>query len=433
MTLLLEENRALLLRKPPPVQARTPRGRGSATARAIGCGLAVTLLQLAFAVLLLAPEGPLEYRYTTLVEHDSYWFANIVNRGYETIVPPISHKMMEVSNTAFFPAYPLAAAALRYGAHLSTEKSLLISAHLAAWGFWSYVFVFCRRWKVPLRWQFPAALAIAAHPAAFYLVAAYSESLFLMTLLGFLYWSAGETRRARVLAALHGVVMSGTRIVGLPCVLAPMVRRAWELAGRNLGDFRGWTKKYGAAVSLACVASLGGLAFFAYGQLRWGHWDIYMLTQQFGWGIQPDYLAIFRPSSYRWFIPALDNPTEASQLAMTLGGLILLVVISCEFLPRARQNAAGRSVRVTFYFTAFVLYFISVSGVAGVNMESMLRYQFCEHAVLVLALVHFFANVPLRSRLARAGAVCGIALASAAGLALESWYLWNFTRGNWVA
>jgi hypothetical protein len=29
--------------------------------------------------------------------------------------------------------------------------------------------------------------------------------------------------------------------------------------------------------------------------------------------------------------------------------------------------------------------------------------------------------------------VTGIALISAAGLGLESWYIWNFTRGNWVA
>jgi hypothetical protein len=200
-----------------------------------------------------------------------------------------------------------------------------------------------------------------------------------------------------------------------------------------LVDLRGWVKNYCAPVAVALIAMLGGAAFFAYGQLRWGHWDIYMLTQQFGWGIQPDYLAIFKPSSYRWLIPALDNPTEASQMAMTFGAVVLLVIIGCEFLPRARQNIAGRSIRVTFYFTALVLYFVSVSGVACVGMESMLRYQFCEHAVLVLALVHFFANVPLRSRLARAGAVCGIALASAAGLALESWYVWNFTRGNWVA
>src|ERR1700676_4357346 len=66
-------------------------------------GLLVTLAQIAMAVYLLAPEGPLSYRYSTLIQHDSYWFENIVDRGYQTIVPPISHKMMEVSNVAFFP------------------------------------------------------------------------------------------------------------------------------------------------------------------------------------------------------------------------------------------------------------------------------------------------------------------------------------------
>src|SRR5205085_8980718 len=65
-------------------------------------GLAVTLVQLLVAVLLLAPEGPLSYRYQSLVQHDGYWFANIIDRGYQTIIPPINHKVMEVSNVAFF-------------------------------------------------------------------------------------------------------------------------------------------------------------------------------------------------------------------------------------------------------------------------------------------------------------------------------------------
>jgi hypothetical protein len=38
---------------------------------------------------------------------------NIIDRGYQTIVPPIDHKVMEVSNVAFFPAYPAIAALLR--------------------------------------------------------------------------------------------------------------------------------------------------------------------------------------------------------------------------------------------------------------------------------------------------------------------------------
>ena len=163
--------------------------RISATAKALSAGLVVTLVQMLVAIFLLAPDGPFEYRYQTLLQHDSHWFANIVNRGYETIVPPISHKLMEVSNTGFFPAYPAIAWILHRGLDLGAENALLITAQSAAWGFWTYFFLFCERWNLPSGWQVLGALAILAHPAAFFLVAGYSESLFLMGLLGFLYWS----------------------------------------------------------------------------------------------------------------------------------------------------------------------------------------------------------------------------------------------------
>src|SRR3979411_1711024 len=53
-------------------------------------GLMMTLLQVFVAVVLIAPEGPISYRYDTLIQHDSFWFANIVDRGYDTTVPPVS-------------------------------------------------------------------------------------------------------------------------------------------------------------------------------------------------------------------------------------------------------------------------------------------------------------------------------------------------------
>src|SRR5678816_3868843 len=86
----------------------------------------ITLLQLAMAIGLLGPEGPLSERYSALVQHDSHWFMNIVDRGYQTIVPPIDHKVMEISNVAFFPAYPAIAAAFRYGLNIDTGTALLI-------------------------------------------------------------------------------------------------------------------------------------------------------------------------------------------------------------------------------------------------------------------------------------------------------------------
>src|SRR5438876_3971333 len=325
--------------------------RSSSAFKPLLAALLVTLMQIAMAVGLLAPEGPLSYRYSTLVQHDSYWFMNIVDHGYQTIVPPIDHKVMEVSNVAFFPAYPAIAALLRYGLNIDTGNALLITAQLAAWGFWSYFFLFCDRWNVSPALQFGGALLILTHPAAFFLIAAYSESLFLMALLGFIYWSSAEGRASKVWAALHGVVMSATRIVGIVCAAFPLVRSVFLKGWNCLREPREWFGNHASAIRLMFAATLGALSFFIYCQLRWGHWDIYMLTQAAGWAIIPDYLAVFKPSSYRWLIPALDNPTEASQMSMTLGALLFVAIAFCELLPAIRRRT-GLPMRAGIYFCA---------------------------------------------------------------------------------
>ncbi|MGC1323317.1 MAG: hypothetical protein WA849_14140 [Candidatus Udaeobacter sp.] len=400
--------------------------------RPLLAGCAVMLLQVVMAVVLLAPEEPITERYSALVQHDSYWFMNIIDRGYQTIVPPIDHKVMEISNVAFFPAYPAIAALLRNAFNISTGTALLIAAQLAAWGFWTYFFLFCRRWKVARSLQICGTLLILANPAAFFLVAAYSESLFLMALLGFIYWSTAEGRTARVLAAMHGMVMSATRIVGIVCTAFPLVRSAFQTGGRGLLKPRKWLRENRAAVGLTFVAACGGIAFFALCQLRWGRWDLYMLTQAAGWGIVPDYFAVFRPESYRWLVPALNNPTEVSQLSMTLGALLLVAIAVCELLP-AIPHRAGLPVRAGIYFCAATIYYLSVSGVACVDMESMLRYEFSAYALIVLALLNFLRQFRTPPMWVRAFGMAAVALVSAAGLCVQGWYVWNFTRGHWVA
>jgi hypothetical protein len=414
-------------------------------------GLILTVLQLAMAVGLLAPEGPLSYRYSTLIQHDSYWFMNIVDRGYQTIVPPIDHKVMEVSNVAFFPAYPAIAASLRYGLNIDTGNALLITAQIAAWGFWSYFFLFCNRWNISPALQFCGALLILAHPAAFFLIAAYSESLFLMALLGFIYWSSTEGRAARIWAGLHGIAMSATRIVGIVCAAFPVVRSVFTSGWEDLRKPRVWFRKHASAIGLMLVAVSGALAFFVYCQFRWGHWDIYMLTQAAGWGIVPDYLAVFKPSSYRWLLPAFNDPTEASQMSMTLGALLFFGVALCEIWfavrrarrlrsrtpsesrPNAISHGVGWATRAGIYFCAAAIYYVSVSGVACVDMESMLRYEFCVHALIVLALLNFLRQFRRPPMFVRAIGMAAAALIIAAGLSVQGWYVWNFTRGNWVA
>jgi len=395
-------------------------------------GLVLTLAQILVAVCLLAPEGPFSYRYSTLVQHDGYWFMNIVNRGYATTVPPINHKVMEVSNVAFFPAYPAIAALLRRGLNLETSTALLIVSQAAAWGFWTYFFLFCQRWNLSPALQFFGAMSIFAHPAAFFLVAGYSESLFLMGLIGFIYWSGEKGRAAKIWAALHGMLMSATRIVGIVCAAYPIVTEVFGQSWNGLRDWRGWWQRYRSAVALTIAAASGAILFFVYCQLRWGHWDMYMLTQTAGWGITPDYLAAFRPSSYHWLLPGLNNPTEMSQMATTVGALLFIAIAICEFLPVLRQRSTFAA-RAGIYFCAVAIYYISVSGVASVEMESMLRYEFCVHVLIVLALLQLFATIRVPSALVRAFGMGTMALISAIGFSVQGWYVWNFTRGNWVA
>ena len=398
----------------------------------LAAGLLLTAVQLAMAVGLLAPEGALSDRYSTLVQHDSYWFMNIVDRGYQTIVPPIDHKVMEVSNVAFFPAYPAIAASFRYGLNIDTGTALLITAQLAAWGFWSYFFLFCKRWNVSPALQICAAFLILAHPGAFFLIAGYSESLFLMALLGFIYWSTAEGRSARIWAAAHGIVMSAARIVGIVCAAFPVVRSVFLNGWKSLRKPRTRFHQYSAAIGLTVLAMMGALFFFVYCQVCWGNWNLYMLTQAAGWGIIPDYLAVFKPSSYRWLVPALNDPTEASQLSMTLGAVLLVGVALCELLPGIRRQA-GLPVRAGIYFCAAAIYYLSVSGVACVNMESMLRYEFAVHALIVLAFLNFLRQFRAPPMLVRAFGIATVALLGAAGLCVQGWYVWNFTRGYWVA
>jgi hypothetical protein len=183
---------------------------------------------------------------------------------------------------------------------------------------------------------------------------------------------------------------------------------------------------------MTLVAACGAIGFFGYSQLRWGQWKIYMLTQAADWGIVPDYLAVFKPDSYRWLVPALNNPTEASQISMTVGALLLVSIALCELLPGIRRRA-GLPMRAGIYFCAAAIYYLSVSGVACVDMESMLRYEFAVHALIVLAFLNFLRQFRTPPMFARSFSIAAVALLSAAGLCVQGWYVWNFMRGNWVA
>src|SRR5262249_20340493 len=151
-----------------------------------------------------------------------------------------------------------------------------------------YFFLFCERGKLSGTLSFFGALVIVAHPAAFFLIAGYSESLFLFALLGFIYWSGAGGRVAIIWAALHGMITPAARIVGIPCAAFPVIREVFTKGWMALRDPRRWLQDYGGAIAVTIAATFGAVAFFLYCQVRWGRWDMYMLPQEAGWSIEPD-------------------------------------------------------------------------------------------------------------------------------------------------
>ena len=119
-------------------------------------------------------------------------------------------------------------------------------------------------------------------------------------------------------------------------------------------------------------------------------------------------------------------------MSMTLGAVLFVGIALCELLPVIRRQA-GLPIRAGIYFCAAAIYYLSVSGVASVEMESMLRYAFGAYALIVLAFLNFLGQFRTPPVWVRALGTAAVALISAAGLCVQGWYVWNFTRGNWVA
>jgi hypothetical protein len=216
--------------------------------------LALTVLQI-FMISLWSEESNYVSIFKGLIQWDSHWYLGIVRQGYQFV--GFDKIAYEQSNVAFFPGYPLAVAGISRLLSVDPELGLYLTAQLFCWLMWVYLFLFYCKWQIPPLWQALASLLILVYPTSFYLCVGYSESLFTASLLGFLYWSIHWDRPLlMLLAGIHGLAMSATRIVGLPVALIPFLNL---LNPVKRAGFRCWFWT-GIVLSLAL---LGAWAFFS--------------------------------------------------------------------------------------------------------------------------------------------------------------------------
>jgi hypothetical protein len=269
-------------------------------------------------------------------------------------------------------------------------------------------------------------LLLAAQPAAFFLVAGYSEALFLLAVLGFLFWAERTHPAALPLAALHGFVMTGTRLVGVPLVFYPLVRACLR------GDWRRPRQLF-APLLIGATASLGALAFFAYCHFSFGRWDLYMQTQAIGWHVKPNALALFSSRLFEIGTPDWSrgvDPDFVSRVATLLTLLAFVGLIAAEVILALRGDRTWRQ-RAPLYFAAFFLFWVPLTGFWFDHFRAMTRHVLAPTVLLVLAGMHLLARhgvVGVTGRW-RIGWLVVLATSAALQLALAC----RFTHGCWVA
>lgn len=396
---------------------------------AIGAGFLLTLAPMGLSMA-LSGKASLREALGTLCEWDSGWFESILDRGYDCQLEMIGTPGYG-ANVCFFPGYPLLARCVKALTGWSSVTALLVTAQAACWAFWVYVLLLLRRWRVPFALGCVGVLAIIVHPAAFFLVAGYSESLFVATMLGFIYWSERRGWPSWLAAAGHGIVLTATRIVGICVACYPAVRSALLLP-QLWSAPRTWLKRDGPRVLLAVAACLGLAAFLVFCQWRFGQWNIYQQVQACGWHNQTDFLALFRLATYVPISPFSHgelNPERVDRSIPLLMSLFL-ICLCCRELANKRCRHPSRTARVALLASAALMLVLAISAKANVKMVSMIRYSLPIHILLVLTALQQLAYFPWRPgrRWLLAGALLALVL-----LAIQVLFIFRFSHGRWVA
>jgi len=401
--------------------------------QAICLGLGFTLIQV-FLICLFSNSHNLVEAYSKLCQWDCAWYAHIIEHGYRSTIPPAPQNQA-LANVGFFPGYPVMAEAVKNVFNLPTLTALPLAAQLACWGFWTYVFLFFQRWQISHKLAFCGAIAILVHPAAFYLVTGYSESLFLMTLLGFLYWTASKHRAAWILAATHGFVMTATRLVGLPLAIYPLLH-FWIFGAKNrLAKSAQFWQKSSKYLLISVVSSLGSLLFFAFCYFKFGSWNLYMQTQAIGWGVKPDYFAVFKPKNYFAFLDPeiLDLSGVINAISVPIALICFLIFFLLERKAAGFLTEGSWKQRAEFYVSGWLMFYLSACGMSSLSMTSMIRYTFCVHVVLVLATIHLISRTKFYRLFNQKWVVFLLLLIATPSFLLQMKLAAMFTNMEWVA
>jgi hypothetical protein len=207
---------------------------------------------------------------------DANWYLRIIQAGYHGFPTPVPGHGLVFLQAAFYPGFPLVAGGVYHALHplgLSVTWAMLLT---------NQVLVFA---MALLLYRLAVALTDSAtegvrtvhylllFPFAYFMLAPYSETLFLTCLAGFCW--ALVTRRYGV-AALFGAAASGTRLVG---VILPVIFIVGYLEQH---DWQ-WRAIKLRTIVYALVPLAGAAAYAIYQWIIFGDPTYSQHASQLGW------------------------------------------------------------------------------------------------------------------------------------------------------
>jgi hypothetical protein len=280
-------------------------------------------------------------------------------------------------------------------------------------------------WELPNRSLACSACAVLIHPASFFLIVGYSESLFCMTLLGLIYWSSKldlpqETClfwRRLFIAGVHGFIMCSTRLFGVPAAFLPLLQ--------NLGKWNRRSVLIGLGIAALSIA--GTFSFFLWCHYHLGIWDLYIQMQRIGWGNVAAYDAVFRLSSY---LPRFFSDPEMMTVNRSAVPLILVMGVASFVL----DSSKGRKEKLGFYAVAGSIFYLAVSTKANSNMDSFVRYTYPAYILLVLGISRALndSQSGVKQLFSRRWFQAMLIVLGVLSLIIQSIIAYRFTHGRWV-